>query len=119
MGDPFLLGTTLVVPSIVPSSNPCGGGTGFINAIDAFSGTSVSSPFFDVDGDGSFDDDTLKNGNANIPVGSVNLGIAMPTSPTVVENLLVAGGSLGKTGTIAINNPLFKGRISWREIIRD
>ncbi|HEX4853015.1 pilus assembly protein [Arenimonas sp.] len=119
VGDPFLLGTTLVVPSIVPSSNPCGGGTGFINAIDAFSGTSVSSPFFDVDGDGSFDDDTLKNGNANIPVGSVNLGIAMPTSPTVVENLLVAGGSLGTTGTVAVNNPLFKGRISWREIVRD
>lgn len=115
IGDPFLLGTTLVAASIVPSSNPCGGGTGFINAIDAFTGTSVSSPFFDVDGDGEFDDDKV-GGN---PVGSVNLGIAMPTSPTVVENLLVAGGSLGTTGTVAVNNPLFKGRISWREIIRD
>ncbi|MDO9173520.1 MAG: PilC/PilY family type IV pilus protein, partial [Actinomycetota bacterium] len=119
VGDPFLLGTTLVAASIVPSSNPCGGGTGYINAIDAFTGTSVSSPFFDVDGDGSFDDDTLTAGGRNIPVGSVNLGIAMPTSPTVVENLLVAGGSLGTTGTVAINNPLFRGRISWREIIRD
>lgn len=119
IGDPFLLGTALVAASIVPSSNPCGGGTGFINAIDAFTGTSVSSPFFDVDGDGSFDDDGLVVGGNKIPVGSVNLGIAMPTSPTVVENLLVAGGSLGTTGTVAINNPLFKGRISWREIIRD
>ena len=119
VGDPFLLGTALVAASIVPSSNPCGGGTGYINAIDAFSGTSVATPFFDVDGDGSFDDDTLTVGGRKIPVGSVNLGIAMPTSPTVVENLLVAGGSRGGTGSVAINNPLFRGRISWREIIRD
>jgi hypothetical protein len=49
----------------------------------------------------------------------VNLGIAMPTSPTVVESLLVAGGSLGTTAAVKVNNPLLKGRISWREIVRD
>ncbi len=120
VGDPFLLGTVLVAASIVPNADPCdAGGTGFINAIDAFTGTSVQNPFFDVDGDGSFDDDRLTSGNTTVPVGSVNLGIAMPTSPTVVESLLVAGGSLGTTAAVKVNNPLLKGRISWREIVRD
>jgi len=120
VGDPFLLGNVLIAASIIPSSDPCdSGGTGYINAIDAYTGTSVQSPFFDVDGDGSFDDDRLTSGNSSVPVGSVNLGIAMPTSPTVVESLLVAGGSQGTTGSVAVNNPLIKGRISWREIIKD
>ena len=120
VGDPFLLGNVLIAASIIPSSDPCdAGGTGYINAIDAYSGTSVQNPFFDVDGDGSFEDDRLTSGNDSLPVGSVNLGIAMPTSPTVVESLLVAGGSQGTTGSVAVNNPLVKGRISWREIIKD
>jgi type IV pilus assembly protein PilY1 len=120
VGDPFLLGTVLVAASIVPNADPCdAGGTGYINAIDAYTGTSVQNPFFDVDGDGSFDDDRLTSGNTTVPVGSVNLGIAMPTSPTVVESLLVAGGSLGTTAAVKVNNPLLKGRISWREIVRD
>ncbi|GAB2660745.1 pilus assembly protein [Arenimonas aestuarii] len=120
VGDPFLLGNVLVAASIIPSSDPCdAGGTGYINALDAYTGTSVQNPFFDVDGDGAFDDDRLRSGNESLPVGSVNLGIAMPTSPTVVESLLVAGGSLGTTGSVAVNNPLVKGRISWRELIKE
>ncbi|WP_188660605.1 pilus assembly protein [Arenimonas soli] len=120
VGDPFLLGNVLVAASIIPSSDPCdAGGTGYINALDAYTGTSVQNPFFDVDGDGAFDDDRLTSGQDSLPVGSVNLGIAMPTSPTVVESLLVAGGSLGTTGSVAVNNPLVKGRISWRELIKD
>ena len=120
VGDPFLLGNVLVAASIIPSSDPCdAGGTGYINALDAYTGTSVQNPFFDVDGDGAFDDDRLTSGSDSLPVGSVNLGIAMPTSPTVVESLLVAGGSLGTTGSVAVNNPLVKGRISWRELIKD
>ena len=119
VGDPFLIGSVMVAASIVPSSDPCdAGGKGYINAIDAFTGTSVATPFFDIDGTGT-DDDKLTSGGNSIPIGSVDLGIAMPTSPTVVESLLVAGGSSGQTGTVKVNNPLLKGRISWREIIRD
>lgn len=122
VSDPLMVGRVLVAASILPSSDPCmSGGTGYLNAIDAFSGTSVQSSFFDVDGDGQFDDDVLGGGDngTSRPVGSVNLNIAMPTSPTVVENLLVAGGSLGTAGAVGINNPLIKGRISWREIVGD
>lgn len=121
VATPLMVGRVLVAASIIPSADPCeSGGTGYLNAVDGFTGTSVQQPFFDVDGDGSFDDDVITlPGGGTVPVGSVNLGIAMPTSPTVVENLLVAGGSLGTTGSVGINNPLLKGRISWREILGD
>ena len=120
VGDPFMLGSVLVAASIIPSPDPCkAGGTGYLNAIDAFTGTSVATPFFDVDGDGSFDDDMLGSGTDQVPAGSVDLGIAMPTSPTIVESLVVAGGSQGTTGSVPVNNPVLKTRISWREIIKD
>ncbi len=120
IGDSAIIGTTLLAASIIPNADACEfGGRGYINAINAFTGTSVAPPFFDVDGDGQFGDDTLDNGGVAIPVGSVDLGIAMPTTPTVIENLLVAGGSLGTTGSVGVNNPANQGRISWREIVGD
>lgn len=120
VSDPLMVGRTLVAASILPSSDPClSGGTGYLNAIDAFSGTATQAGFFDVDGDGEFDDDMLGGDSESRPVGSVDLNISMPTSPTVVENLLVAGGSLGTSGEVGIHNPLIKGRISWREIVGD
>ena len=46
--------------------------------------------------------------------------LAMPTLPTLIENLLVVGGSKATMGQIKVNpqgaNPR---RISWREILRD
>ena len=120
IGDSAVIGTTLLAASIVPNADACEfGGRGYINALNAFTGASVTPPFFDVDGDGQFGDDTLVSGGVAIPVGSVDLGIAMPTTPTVIENLLVAGGSLGTTGSVGVNNPANQGRISWREIVGD
>ncbi|QDH69431.1 pilus assembly protein [Marilutibacter alkalisoli] len=120
VSDPLMVGRVLVTASILPDSDPCkAGGTGYMNAIDAFTGTSVRASFFDVNGNGSFDDDVLGVGDSSRPIGSVDLDIAMPTSPTVVESLLVAGGSLGTTGSVGINPQVIKGRISWREIIGD
>lgn len=120
IGDSAIIGTTLLAASIIPNADACEfGGRGYINAINAFTGTSVAPPFFDIDGDGQFGDDTVTSGGVAIPVGSVDLGIAMPTTPTVIENLLVAGGSLGTTGSVGVNNPANQGRISWREIVGD
>lgn len=120
IGDSAVIGTTLLAASIIPNADACEfGGRGYINAINAFTGASVTPPFFDIDGDGVFGDDNVTVAGVVIPVGSVDLGIAMPTTPTVIENLLVAGGSLGTTGSIGVNNPANQGRISWREIVGD
>ncbi len=123
IGDPFISNGTLFASSIIPSNDPCDlGGSGFVNAVNAFTGSSGfaggSSPF-DLNGNGNFGDDVLPNGADNIPVGSVDLDIFMPTNPTIVSNLLVVGGSRGGTGTLRVSNPSRSGRISWREIIGD
>ena len=120
VGDSAVLGTVLLGASIIPAADPCEfGGRGFINAIAAFSGTSVGQPFFDVNGNGAFGDDTIVVGGGSVPVGGLDLGVAMPTTPTVIENLLVGGGSSGTTGSVNVQNPANQGRISWREIVRD
>lgn len=111
-----VIGRVLLTASIIPSSDPCQpGGRGFINALDAFTGASVDTAFFDVNGNGIFTDDTI----GGSPIGSVDLGVGMPTSPAVIDTLLVAGGSLGTVGSVAVSNPSNTGRISWREVIGD
>lgn len=123
VSNPRVRGTVLLFASMVPpQEDTCdAGGTGYINALDAFNGTSLGSPYFDVDGDGDFDDDDrIREGDVLVPVGSIDLGVGMPTLPTLIEELLVVGGSTGTLGSITMN-PQGGGarRISWREILRD
>ncbi|MFL6593700.1 MAG: PilC/PilY family type IV pilus protein [Luteimonas sp.] len=115
-----LFGSVLLASSIIPSSEPCvAGGSGFINAIDAFTGTNVTTPFFDLNGDGSFNaSDKINNGTTNVPVGSIDLGIGMPTTPLVIDKILVANGT-GALGGVGVANPVASGRIAWREILKD
>lgn len=123
--DNAVIGRILLASSIIPSSDPCDvGGQGFINAIDAFTGAALSNPFFDLNGDGSFDaGDTISDGQGDgsnrVSVGSINLGVRMPSQPALIQNLLVVGGSSGGTGSVGINDPAERGRISWREIVRE
>jgi len=123
VSNPRVRGTVLLFASMVPpQEDTCdAGGTGYINALDAFTGASLGSPYFDVDGDGDFDDeDRIADGDVLVPVGSIDLGVGMPTLPTLIEELLVVGGSKGTLGSITMN-PQGGGarRISWREILRD
>ncbi len=123
IGDPFVSSGTLFASSIIPSSDPfASGGSGFVNAVDAFTGSSGfagAEAAFDLNGNGDFTDDVVPNGAGTLPVGSVDLGIFMPSNPSVISEILVAGGSLGTTATVRVNNPSNSGRISWREIIGD
>jgi type IV pilus assembly protein PilY1 len=121
VSDPRVRGSVLLVASLFPpTGSTCdAGGTGYINAIDAFTGTSLSAPYFDVNGDGLFDANDNVDGQA-VPVGSVDLGVGMPTLPTLIDTLLVVGGSKGALGSINVNpqggSPR---RVSWREILND
>lgn len=120
VGDPAVVGSVLLVSSIIPGSDPCqAGGRGFINALNAFTGASVANNFFDVDGDGQYDDDTLDFGGDKVPVGSVDTGVGMNTDGNLIDKIVVVGGSAGTTGSVGVNNPLAPGRISWRELIGD
>ena len=104
-------GQVLLSASIIPpSSDTCdAGGSGYINAVDAFSGTRLGQPYFrtsDPTGSNRFD--------------SVDLGVGLVTSPTTIDDLLVAGGSKGKLDDILVNPQGGSNhRVSWHEILRD
>lgn len=116
IGNPQVVGPVLVTSSIIPGNDPCTpGGRGYINALNAFTGASVGSHFFDVDGDGQYTDDSL----GGDPVGSVDTGVGMNTDGVLIDKLLGVGGSSGETGSVGVNNPGAAGRISWREILKD
>lgn len=112
-----VLNRVLVVASIIPTADACqSDGRGYINALDAFTGTSLSSgSFFDVDGDGDFADEVIGPDGAKLPIGSVDLGVGMPTLPNLLRELAVAGGSTGGTGSVGTKDARYTGRVSWRE----
>ena len=120
----FLTKTVFVFPTVVPtSSNACeSSGKGFLNAIDAFTGTSVNVKgvnfeYFDVGSDGSKSNDSIGPTGGKLPVGSIETNIGMVTKPIQVGSLIVYGGSDGgKTSTRVHLLPASTKRLSWREM---
>lgn len=117
--DAQLVSNILVTASMIPEGDACeASGSGYINALDAFTGTSAGKSFFDLDKDG----DTTDQSVGGVPVGSVNFGVGMPTLPIFLDGRMIIGGSDEKTaekpgfGGIA---PKEWGRVSWREIRKD
>jgi type IV pilus assembly protein PilY1 len=117
--DAQIASTFLITASMIPEGDACdASGTGYINAIDAFTGTSGGTSYFDLDGNGSTDD-TAAGGK---PLGSVNLGVGMPTRPILLPGQIVVGGT--GDGTAAglggsDSGGMQWGRVSWREVRKD
>lgn len=120
---PQVRGNVLLFSSLIPPTNDTceAGGKGFVNAIDVFTGTGLLEPYFDANGDGVVnDEDSLTEDGHRLPVGSMDLGVGMPTLPTIIDNLLVVGGSKGNMGQTVVNPQGGQAqRISWREILGD
>ncbi|MCH6484039.1 pilus assembly protein [Pseudoxanthomonas sp. LH2527] len=111
----------LVTASMVPTGSACDAdGTGYINALSAFTGTSAGISFFDLNNQNGTKDDTV--GNNNLPVGSVNTGAGMPTLPNLLRGLTIVGGTsvIGSAGGVGIGGgrPRWE-RVSWIEVRRD
>lgn len=115
----------LVTASMIPTGDGCeAGGSGYINAVDAFTGTSTGKSYFhiDVNGDGVVDANDTVNGNS---VGSVNYGVGMPTLPILFPGRIVVGGTGGDGGGgggAAGGGRKFANtwsRVTWREIRQD
>lgn len=115
----------LAVPSLVASSilpNPTGscasGGSGYINVISPFNGGAVPIGILDVNNNRNYLDD-LVSGSV---IGSVDMGIGMPSEAVLVGRILTVVGTSNNSrpSSIAVNlDSRYKGRISWREIIQD
>ena len=115
-----MVGDVLVFASVIPTADACSpDGRGYVNALDAFTGTSTEPSFFDLNNNGNFHDDTLTDGGVTVPVGSVDLGVGMPTLPNLLRGLAVVGGSGGGAGSVATRESRNVGRVSWREVIRN
>lgn len=116
VSDPQMYGSALVVASIIPIADACqSDGKGYVNALDAFTGTSLGTSFFDLPGGSTLTD---SNGT-ELPIGSVDLGVGMGTMPNLMRGRLTQGGSTGGKKDVKIIDPRNTGRVSWREVIRD
>lgn len=108
----------LLVSIIRPQADECvPGGTGFVAAINPFTGARLTRPFFDINNDGNFNNDTV----GSVYIGAVDLSVGMPGESILIGNRLVVGGSLGTIGSVKVNLGLtpVRGRLTWREIVRD
>ena len=116
----------LYASSIVPTSDVCAsGGSGYLNALDAFTGSSLTVPFFDVNNDKLFNESDKKlSGGKLVPAGSVKTGgmVGELNIKKTTDSKFTAL-SCDTTGTcqqqLNVNLSLLKGRISWREILAD
>lgn len=106
----------LLASSIIPvTDDPCmPEGSGFLNAVNAFTGAALTDFFFDISGDGSFTIADMINGSH---AGSFDPGIGMPGEGVIIGDKLIVGGSSGKLEETKLKIGTKKtGRISWREI---
>lgn len=116
----YLAEPTLIVSSIVPESvDQCvPGGTGYLNAVSPFTCARLAKPFFDLNDSGVFTDDALSSG---LQASSVHFSGGMPGEAIIIGDQLVVGQTSGPPGSIRHNQGKVKlrGRLSWREIVRD
>lgn len=115
--DAQVVSNILITASMIPEGDACeASGSGYINALDAFTGTSAGSSFFDLNKDGNNKDTNI----GGVPVGSVNFGVGMPTLPIILDGKLVVGGTNAgeKPGSGGTVKKVWS-RVSWREIRND
>lgn len=124
VSDVQLVGEDLVVSSVIPTADACqADGRGYLNGLHAFTGTSTSPALFDLDGDGSFDDETLSGGGNQtggrneLPIGSADMNVGMPTQSQLLDEAAVVCGSSGVCEQKPMDIKRNVGRVSWREII--
>jgi type IV pilus assembly protein PilY1 len=114
---------TLIASSMIPAANdPCtAGGTGYLNFISPYSGGELPIGIVDVNGNGSFTDDKVSGSF----IGSINLDVGIPSLPAKIGGRIAVGGSnpdpAKRVADTRVNTGItpVKGRISWREIIKD
>lgn len=114
----FFQGMTLVGTTRIPdSSDVCNpSGRGFVMAINPFTGGRLAQSFFDLNGDGVFDENDLVDGQ---PVSGVGLPSG-PSNPIFVGNLMLVNMDNAESEELGTNSAaLAPVRISWRELLLD
>lgn len=133
VSKPTLYGGRILFTTLIPNSAVCGnGGTGWLMELDAMSGSPLSGPSFDVDGDGDVDANDHLGTPGVYPSGRQSSSI--PSAVTIQKDLTspkkpvrkigsesaanaAANGSIAPSLTIDLNPALDTSvRSSWRQI---
>ena len=117
IGENKLLDQVLLATSLIPDSNECKpGGTGYLNAVDPFTGASLTNLFFDANNDLTFNDSD-RLGADKRAIGSIDPGIDLPSDAILIGNRIISSGTSGNTSSKSVKNVVRTGRISWREVV--
>jgi len=125
-----LNGGAVIFTSMTPSSDPCtGGGTSWLMAVNALSGSRFDYSYFDLNNDHALDNsDFLANGPTSLPAsgvyneGGASKGVYLGNSPKPGPQ-----GSQNGTACVTLANGKLEckgiapgsrtsGRLSWREV---
>ena len=120
-GQPRNEAGVLLITSGIPSGDPCNPtGSGFIYAIDAFTGAALPEQYWDTNGDGKVDAaDNVGKGSAggighnNMLTDSLTLTGSDGQGQVYSGDFVAGGKGVGNKSQMAT------GRISWREILRN
>lgn len=116
IGENKVFDQVLLATSMTPDASACGEGTGYLNAVDPFTGAALSDPFFDRDNNAKFND-LDRIGVQKRAVGSYNPDINLPSDGILIGNRIINSGTSGKTSSKGVNNKIRAGRITWREVV--
>ncbi len=124
IGKHNLFGQVLTATSMIPDPDQCKpGGSGFLNAVDPFTGAALTNLFFDANNDLQFNDSD-RLGVQKRAIGSIDPGINLPSDGILIGNRFVVSGT--GSGAVqngpnikspGVKNPMFTGRIAWREVV--
>ncbi len=114
----------------IPDVDPCAaGGTGWVMELDYLTGSRLSEPPFDVNGDLMISGLDLveyedEGETHQIPASGVDVGIGIPTTPTVIgrdqrTEFKLMSGSSGQMATLLEGKSFISGRLSWKQRIRE
>jgi len=119
----YLIGTTRLPNS---GSDPCNpSGSGWIMAVDPFTGAPppANRPFFDVNDNGTFTDDTItytdESGTHTVSAAGVGFS-AVPNNPIFTGSVMLISFDDAQTGSVNTNSDaggIPRGRLSWRELV--
>jgi type IV pilus assembly protein PilY1 len=110
---------SLIGVSLIPIGDDCNpGGSGYIMAIDPFTGSRLGFSFFDYNGDGAISSSDKING---IDGSGINFG-SIPSNPAFKGNKMIVQTDQGQVLTLSVNPPYPAGetqRATWQELTDD